>query len=347
MINWTEIGIKGISIKYIDWAETSYYFPVYGPFNLIYTLHIASLLFCLIVIFLLSKTTQNKYTKDFFRNFALYSILFLISGFINFFPGTGAILSSLAVVLFSVMITTSFLKMNLHITLKYKELSERQKKLDFTGNLVGSLVHEVHNNTQVIKGFNQLLNSSTTMNQSDREKVEYIHKAVNQMEELTNNYKEYIKSSSIGFKKENLNQIIQDSIDFSKTLVNQDNLNIVFSTKYPILLAYVNRSYIQQVFINLIKNSAEAQSREISIETDIEKESLFVHIKDTGHGIPVSDWQNIFDPFVSTKGSGMGMGLPFVKKILFEHRGDIKIMNSSINGTHFRIELPQNDLIDL
>ena len=68
---------------------------------------------------------------------------------------------------------------------------------------------------------------------------------------------------------------------------------------------------------------------------------IHINFIDTGKGIPVESWESIFDPFTSYKKEGMGLGLPFVKKIIFEHRGDIKIVESSSIGTNLQIVLPQ------
>ncbi|MEH6908930.1 ATP-binding protein, partial [Neobacillus drentensis] len=52
-------------------------------------------------------------------------------------------------------------------------------------------------------------------------------------------------------------------------------------------------------------------------------------------------WNSIFDPFTTSKNEGLGLGLPFVKNIILEHRGDINVVDSSSKGTHIRIILPQ------
>lgn len=77
------------------------------------------------------------------------------------------------------------------------------------------------------------------------------------------------------------------------------------------------------------------------ISTDIQVDKIIIHFTDTGKGIPADHWESIFDLFNSSKEDGLGLGLPFVKNIIFEHRGDIKVLDSSTNGTHIQIILPQ------
>jgi nitrogen fixation/metabolism regulation signal transduction histidine kinase len=269
---------------------------------------------------------------------------------LNFSESAGSIFSSIGVVIFSTVIIFEFAKMNSNIQLSYYQLQERQKKLDFTGNLAGSLIHEVKNTNQIIVGFSKMLNTSETLTIKDKSALEMIKKASEHLGDLASNYKEYMKSSKMVFEMEDLEFIIKESIDFSKEIVNEHEVDIEFINHYKPLKAYVNKTYLQQVFINLIKNSAEAipenrEKRKITIETEVQNNSIMIHFMDTGKGIPMENWESVFDPFISFKERGMGLGLPFVKKIIIEHLGNISIVQSTPEGTHFQIEIPQNGVI--
>ncbi|WP_058305988.1 ATP-binding protein [Gracilibacillus massiliensis] len=113
----------------------------------------------------------------------------------------------------------------------------------------------------------------------------------------------------------------------------------------------MNEAYIKQVFVNLIKNSIESfesqnTSNKIEIVTDIKWDHIIIEISDTGEGIQQENFELIFDPLISSKEEGMGVGLPFVRKIIFEHRGEIKVKESSASGTTFKITLPQYEFSD-
>ena len=60
--------------------------------------------------------------------------------------------------------------------------------------------------------------------------------------------------------------------------------------------------------------------------------------------IPKEQWDEIFHPFVSNKKNGMGIGLAFSSKIMYEHSGDLKVSNSSPEGTEFQITIPQYNI---
>lgn len=109
---------------------------------------------------------------------------------------------------------------------------------------------------------------------------------------------------------------------------------------------------MKQVFINLIKNSIEAipedrKDKRIAIQIEVDQEMIMIHFKDTGTGIGQEQWESVFNPFLSLKSEGMGLGLPYVKKIVIEHLGNIRIVESSTEGTHFQIEIPQNGILNM
>ena len=97
---------------------------------------------------------------------------------------------------------------------------------------------------------------------------------------------------------------------------------------------------------NLVKNGIDAMRGKGNIAIQIEKKGHVVHIlvSDTGHGIPKSDWQNIFNPGVTSKKRGWGLGLSLVKRIVEEyHKGKIKVFSSSKEGTIMQISLRANE----
>ena len=106
---------------------------------------------------------------------------------------------------------------------------------------------------------------------------------------------------------------------------------------------------LRQVFLNLMRNAAEAipdeqSDRHVTIRTSIENEQdrrwATISIQDTGHGIPTSDLQKIFIPFFSTKSEGHGVGLALAHRVITEHGGTLTAANVPQGGAVFMIKLP-------
>lgn len=346
IINMTKLGMTGLKETTLLNTDTSFYFPEYGPLQFLFLIHTGSFVVLIIFTLIISQQIYNEYLKSFLHTFSLFSVLLFISGFLNFIPGTGSLFSSLGIIVFSVVIVFSFVKMHTMMTVDFNRLIERQKKLDETGGLTASLVHEVKNNLQIIKGYTKLLSELTPLPENGSRMIDMIQTSSQQIDELVKNYTTYIKHQSIEYKMVDLNDIIEQAIKISQDYVENSSADISFVNKYRTLKLYANESYMKQVFVNLIKNSSEAfpadrQNKKIVIKTNIDGDKIIVDFYDSGTGIPSEKWESIFDPFNSSKKEGFGLGLPFVKKIIYEHRGDIKIMESCSGGTHFQIVLPQ------
>lgn len=349
---WTKLGVEGLRVVTIFNSNTELFFPVYGAMHFLYLLHTSIFAFLLIIIFFLSKAIQTVNLRAFLSTFSFCSILLFITGFLNFIPGTGAIVSSVGVIIFTSIIIFSFIKMNNLMAINFNRLKERQKKLDYTGDIASSLIHEVKNNLQIIQAYSTLLMQTNELPKSSIEKLGMIEKSTKQLDELANSYTNYINKKAIVFKSSDLNTLINDAICITSEVARENRIKVTFERKYKPLKAHVSETYLTQVFINLIKNACESISadnniRKVTIYTKITGDQIVIDISDTGIGIPLDKWESIFNPFTSSKKNGMGVGLPFTRKIIFEHRGEIKVLDSNSDGTTIRIVLPQYAFTDL
>lgn len=99
---------------------------------------------------------------------------------------------------------------------------------------------------------------------------------------------------------------------------------------------------LRRVFINLIQNALQSSpSAEVTISTkwNASERRVEIAVADTGSGIPPENLRRIFEPYFSTKKSGMGLGLAIVKRIIEEHRGTIAVASEVGRGTRFVIEV--------
>ncbi|WP_136466730.1 sensor histidine kinase [Flagellimonas onchidii] len=122
-------------------------------------------------------------------------------------------------------------------------------------------------------------------------------------------------------------------------------VNFSFSSDIEQLPVLLNPPLFNWSIENLVKNGIDAMKGKGSIAIQIEKKGQNVNIlvSDTGRGIPKSDFQSIFNPGVTTKQRGWGLGLSLVKRIVEEyHKGKIKVLSSSKEGTIMQISLKAN-----
>jgi signal transduction histidine kinase len=99
---------------------------------------------------------------------------------------------------------------------------------------------------------------------------------------------------------------------------------------------------MQRVFINIIKNAADAMPNggKLTIETNTSKHSLQIAFTDTGLGMSKEIQKKLWSPFFTTKAKGMGLGLAICKRIVEAHKGKISLKSNVGKGTKFMIIVP-------
>jgi signal transduction histidine kinase len=99
---------------------------------------------------------------------------------------------------------------------------------------------------------------------------------------------------------------------------------------------------IQQIFFNLILNSLEAMpdGGEIYIRSEFEDDKVLVFFEDTGPGIQENQREEIFEPFVSSKEQGLGLGLTVSYGVITAHGGSLTLLPIKDKGACFRLSLP-------
>ena len=110
-----------------------------------------------------------------------------------------------------------------------------------------------------------------------------------------------------------------------------------------------DKRQIQQIFFNIIKNSAQAikEKGKIEIKVYTEKDNneknIKINVSDTGHGIPEDKLEKIYDPFFTTKepGKGTGLGLSIVRQLVWRNKGDIQVKSKVGAGTTFVLTFPE------
>ncbi len=146
----------------------------------------------------------------------------------------------------------------------------------------------------------------------------------------------------------------EHKLNYADINKNKSTLNVVWNElKYK---ARVVKEYgelpqvkcysqqINQVFVNLLVNAAQAIAKEGEIRISTRKidDSVEIKISDTGAGIPKENLSKIFDPFFTTKevGKGTGLGLNVAYNIIKKHKGTIEVQSEIGKGTTFTIQIP-------
>ena len=235
-----------------------------------------------------------------------------------------------------------------------QQMSARNAARSITG-MAAILAHEVKNPLSGIRGAAQLLETSVPAN--DRELAVLIRDEADRIRAMVE------RMETFGEKK-----LERAAVNIHRVLEHVRKLSgsgfaarIRFIESYDPSLPHVNgnRDQLIQALLNLVKNAAEAiggmerQDGEIHLSTGFQHGvrlsastgrsranlPLFVSVRDNGPGIPEDIRRHLFEPFISTKATGSGLGLALVAKIVADHGGLIDV-DSRPGRTEFRINLP-------
>lgn len=135
-------------------------------------------------------------------------------------------------------------------------------------------------------------------------------------------------------RRESLGQMLEE---FCRTFANAWPLALEEQGGDAIICA--DRDMLRQVLVNLCTNSAGAGAQRVAFAIVKNGARVMLDVRDDGSGIPASLRAHVFDPYVTTRriGEGMGLGLAISRKVLLDHGGDLALHDTSERGTTFRI----------
>lgn len=170
---------------------------------------------------------------------------------------------------------------------------------------------------------------------------------ISQISDLVMNLKDFARLDRSKVADFDLNEGVQSALKIARNQLKSKTVRTMFAT---IPAISCSPSQINQVFLNLVTNAAQATPDEggtITVRTALHgADHVMVEVSDNGHGIPEELLSKIFDPFFTTKqvGKGTGLGLSIVYKIVESHGGRIEVDSKQGVGTRFRVILPANSI---
>ncbi len=248
-------------------------------------------------------------------------------------------------------IGTTCLFQDLSIERLLEEKARRTDRLAALGELAAGVAHEMRNPLTTVRGYLQILPESVDDPDFISEFSENLIREIDRLTRLTENLLNMAKPISPDTQACSLYQLISEICEFQADQFQKHQVDIHFDPPKNEDTVNIDKDRIKQVFINLLRNSAEAMDGggTISIEFQQRVETLaqkkpctyvVAIVRDEGPGIPEHIVDRLFDPFFTTKDHGTGLGLALSNRIVEEHEGFLRVDRQYNQGASFWVMLP-------
>jgi two-component system NtrC family sensor kinase len=218
----------------------------------------------------------------------------------------------------------------------------QSEKMAAAGRLSASIAHEVNNPLQAVQN---CLHLASREDVPEAKRREYLGMARTELERLmltTRRMLDFYRPNTNALEKIDIRDLLEYVINLMSKQFSEAHLKIQLDVAQDLPSIMAVGSQIQQVFINLSLNAADAmpQGGTLKITAKAAARGVELFFQDNGPGIPKEKQQNIFEPFFSTKDGGTGLGLTVSYNIVTAHGGTLEYLSDRGPGACFHIILP-------
>ncbi len=235
--------------------------------------------------------------------------------------------------------------------LKLREMTESRltqvEKQVSIGRLAAGVAHEINNPLTAILTLSSLWLKKMPLEDPRRESLEIIVTETSRCREIVQSLLDFARERPIEKSVIDISAVVREALLLANKYDSMAERKVELRTASLPLLVNADAKLLQQVFINLLLNAAEATDPGgvIHVESDEDSSGGFVQVKvvDSGKGIPKEHIHRVFEPFFTTKGTGKGtgLGLSVSLGIVQKHEGVIEIESEERKGTTVTVTLPR------
>lgn len=224
-------------------------------------------------------------------------------------------------------------------------------RLVILGELTAGIAHEINQPLTAIAAY-----ADAGRNIMGRQKeqpsgevntiCERISEQARRAAEVVQRLRKLVRSGTVSKARHDINQIIRNTLLLFEFEVKRHNVELLFHPVKNLQSLFVDEIHIQQILVNLVKNSLDAisltgqQDGRIDIRVKKAGQDVLISVTDNGPGVPEADQKNLFQSFYTTKPTGVGLGLSICKTIAGAHGGSLRYSKPKTGGSRFTLSLP-------
>ncbi len=236
-----------------------------------------------------------------------------------------------------------------HLRLRQAEAeARRSERLAALGQMTAGLAHELRNPLGVIQASAETLGKEPPPGGAlAKELAGYISSEVQRLNTLVSRFLDFARPHNLEKHPEDIPTLVERALKAAADRWAHSEIKVERRIDQGLPRIPVDAALVEQVFINLVFNAYEAmggEHGELRVGIEAAKSNgtpgVEITIEDTGPGISPELQEQIFNPFFTTKPTGVGLGLSIVSKIVDDHGGSIRVQANNGKGATFRVFLP-------
>lgn len=222
----------------------------------------------------------------------------------------------------------------------------QNEKIAALGRMAAQVAHEVKNPLAGLRLYTLHLKSKVADKLEEGE-LSLLDKIVHGIENLSgtaDQILDFARPLNLTFRPTDLNALVQDALQLLEPQINAARVEVQAELAAPAVM--LDEASFRAALVNLLLNAVQAMSPaggRLNVTTRAEGGHVWLDITDTGCGMSAEQVARVFEPFYTTKSRGLGLGMPYARKIVEQHAGEIEVESRPGEGTRIRIRLPQDE----
>jgi two-component system NtrC family sensor kinase len=221
-----------------------------------------------------------------------------------------------------------------------------QERIAALGRAAAQVAHEVKNPLAGLLLYALHLKSKAgNFSESEASLVDKIVDTINHLNSRVEQILGFARPVSLTLRAGDLTEIVNNVLELLRPQLTTNKVEVHLAMGQQPAYAMLDESSMRGALMNLILNAVEAmpEGGALSIAIDRTDETLRLEIADTGRGIAEEEAKQIFEPFYTTKRQGLGLGMPYARKIIEQHGGTISLSSRLGEGTTISVVLPARE----
>jgi signal transduction histidine kinase len=224
--------------------------------------------------------------------------------------------------------------------LETEEQLRHADRLAVLGELSAGLAHEIRTPLASVRGAAEILAGSADGVERD-EFAGILVKEVDRLNRVVSEFLEFSRTGSDAPGHADIGVAVTESLQLLRLQADRSGVQLIEDLPEATTAVTIDEEPLKQLIVNLVMNAVQAspQGGEVRVRVGTDGDTVRLTVEDEGSGIPAADLDRVFEPFVTTRPEGTGLGLSVVRKILDRHGGTVRLGPGEEGGTTATVSL--------